>query len=86
MRVAVVGGFGRDVRQIDSLAEHVAAYGCFRGCDAQALGEDASVVGAAGTVPQEATVTFQVSKRGFFKAFIFTVSLDAEYVLNLERC
>lgn len=55
MRAAVVGGFGRDVRQVDPFAEHVTAYGRFRGCDAQALGKNAPVIGAAGTVPQEAT-------------------------------
>ncbi len=53
---AVIGAFGRDVGEVDAFAEHVAADGGFGRSDAEALGEDAAVVGAARAVPEETAV------------------------------
>jgi hypothetical protein len=56
MRPAVVGGFTGHVGKVYALSEHIAADWGFGGCDAEALAKDATVVGAAGTMPEEPAV------------------------------
>ena len=81
---AVLRALGGDVGEVDALAEHVAGDGGFGGSDAEALGEDAAEVGAAGAVPEEAAVgaVGKLAVGGVGEALEFAGSLDAEDVLG----
>ena len=81
--VAVIGRLGRDVSQVDALAECVAVYGSLRRSDAQALRENATKVGSSGSVPQQAPVlVLELREFGRLEPIVLALALDAEDVLQ----
>lgn len=69
-----------------TFTEHVTIDRGLRRGDAETLGENAAEIGAAAPVPEKTSVGIQFRIVASFKAVVFAMTLDAEYVLNLRGC